>query len=557
MINTFGIPIIPQNDADRLQALEHYQILEADVQESFDNIAFIMAKTFDMPIALISLVDKDEVVFKGNAGMEGVSKTSRGISVCALAVLNEEAIVFENAAEEECLIANPLVVGDFGLQFYAGAPLTTVDGYNIGTVCLVDKRPRTFSAEQKKLLERFAKMVMNEIELRLDAKITALNHAQTIERQRNDLLIREAQMTLAQEMAGMASWEWELPGTIIKWSPEMYKFWGFEDKEIEVTLDTVAAMTHKDELGNLQQAIQSVMQGKDVEIQYRRYDKSGKEIFIYTKTFIQKDKNGNPLSVFGIDMDITSMRAIQDDLRKQNQKLLDANTELASFNYIASHDLKEPLRKIQTFSNRIAHYEKDKFSEKAQFYFSRIVDAAERMQELIDSLLIFSKLTNSSPELHFVETDLNLIVLEVENKLSEAIAEKQAHITKAPLPVIKGLPLQLEQVFLNIISNALNYAQEGIAPHIDIRLEKIAGENIQSAHNFFWKIDIADNGIGFDSIYEEKIFEIFQRLNSKTSYKGTGVGLAICKKIMHIHNGDIKAKGLLGQGAIFTLYFPA
>ena len=145
MINTFGIPIIPENDDKRIEALHHYQIIEADVHESFDNIAHIMAAFFDVPIALVSLVDKEEVIFKGNVGMHGVAKNSRGISLCALAVLNDDAIVFENASEEPCLISNPLVAGTFGLKFYAGAPLTTKDGYHIGTVCIVDKKPRSFS----------------------------------------------------------------------------------------------------------------------------------------------------------------------------------------------------------------------------------------------------------------------------------------------------------------------------------------------------------------------------------------------------------------------------
>ncbi len=555
MINTFGIPIIPENDDKRIEALHHYKIIEADVHESFDNIAHIMAAFFDVPIALVSLVDKEEVIFKGNVGMHGVAKNSRGISLCALAVLNDDVIVFENAPKEPCLISNPLVAGSFGLKFYAGAPLTTKEGYHIGTVCIVDKKPRSFSPSQMQQLKRFSKMVMNEIELRLDASKAALNYSSTIEKQRNNLLVREMQLSLAQEMARMASWEWTLTDNNIEWSPEMYKFWGFEYGEIAVTLDKVAEMTHPDDMGILQEAINSIMEGNDVEVQYRRYDKLGKEIFIHTKTLIRKDAHGKPLSVFGIDMDISDIRAIQDDLIDKNHKLSQFNHELASFNYIASHDLREPLRKIQTFTNRIAEYEKERLSEKGQFYFSRIVAASKGMEQLIDSLLLFSKLSNGSA-LKFVPTDLNEILDEVEEIFSESIAEKKATIIRPTLPTINALPVQVQQVFSNLISNALKYSKKDTTPQIQISMDKVKGKSIGKPSEYYLKIEVQDNGIGFDPIYEEKIFEVFQRLYSKNQYEGTGIGLAICKKIMQLHNGLISAKGYPDEGALFILYFP-
>ena len=266
MKNTFGISIIPQNENERLKALQNLQILESDVQSVFDNIAHIMAETFDVPIALISFVDNKQVFFKGNAGMAGIESKSRGISLCSLAILNDGVTVFEDALKEKCLLYNPLVSGEFGLKFYAGAPLTTKEGYNIGTVCIIDKESRNFSEKKKQLLQRFANMVMHEIYLQIDANKATNKHAETVLKQNDDLLIREAYMSLAQQMAGMASWEWQLDKTEIEWSPEMYKFWGFEMNEISVTLDTVATMTHPEDLPILQKAIESVMSGQNVAL---------------------------------------------------------------------------------------------------------------------------------------------------------------------------------------------------------------------------------------------------------------------------------------------------
>jgi len=163
MNNTFGIPIIPSNDKARLKALNSYAILHTLPEGFFDNLARIIAKTFDTPIALVSLVDKEQVFFKANVGMPGVDYVDRGVSLCSLAILDDEPTVFENTTEEPCLLANPLVAGEFGLRFYAGAPIITPDGYNIGTVCVVDKKPRTFSDADQELLVRFSRSAMDAI----------------------------------------------------------------------------------------------------------------------------------------------------------------------------------------------------------------------------------------------------------------------------------------------------------------------------------------------------------------------------------------------------------
>lgn len=163
MNNTFGKPIIPENEEERIKALESFEILDTLPENFFDNLAHIIAKAFDTPIALISLVDKERVFFKANVGMPDTTYVDRGISLCSLAILNNEPTVFENAELEPCLLANPLVAGEFGLRFYAGAPIITTDGYNIGTVCVVDKNPRAFNKEEQNLLVQFAASAMGAI----------------------------------------------------------------------------------------------------------------------------------------------------------------------------------------------------------------------------------------------------------------------------------------------------------------------------------------------------------------------------------------------------------
>ncbi len=168
--NSFGKDIIPANEEERLAVLNRYEILDTPPEGAFDKIASLAQCVFKVPIALVALIDKEQVFFKANVGMGTTTHVDRGISLCSLAILQDGVTVFENAPEDPCLLHNPLVAGNFGLRFYAGAPITTHDGYRVGTVCIVDHKPRQFSVDQRYILEQMAGLVMDELELRLSAR---------------------------------------------------------------------------------------------------------------------------------------------------------------------------------------------------------------------------------------------------------------------------------------------------------------------------------------------------------------------------------------------------
>ena len=232
--------------------------------------------------------------------------------------------------------------------------------------------------------------------------------------------------------------------------------------------------------------------------------------------------------------------------------------ELTEFNHVASHDLQEPLRKIQTFISRIEEKEQNNLSDNAKIYFERIKNAASRMRILIDDLLQYSR-TNRTKN-NFETVDLNTTIENAIVELSELIHEKDASINYDLLPTINGVEFQLTQLFINIISNSLKYAKEHEVPIISITCEEINAKNDPNLNSTeskpFYKITFTDNGIGFEQEHAEKIFNLFQRLHGKTDYPGTGVGLAICKKIVDNHNGYIFAKGEPNIGASFSIYFP-
>lgn len=243
------------------------------------------------------------------------------------------------------------------------------------------------------------------------------------------------------------------------------------------------------------------------------------------------------------------------ELLNKNFELESTNHELQQFAWVVSHDLKEPLRKIQTFS----HLVKDKFfseSPEAISYLDRSIGAAARMSRLISDLLDYSRLSVSA---QFLPTNLNHLIEELLSDFQEVISEKNVLIKMAQIPVIDTIPSQIRQVFQNLISNALKFSRNDCTPQIDIASELIDQKAIDGTPDLngsYCRIVIADNGIGFDEKFLDRIFVIFQRLNNHAEYEGTGIGLAIAKKIMDKHNGLISAQSSENEGARFILVLP-
>ena len=254
----------------------------------------------------------------------------------------------------------------------------------------------------------------------------------------------------------------------------------------------------------------------------------------------------------------STIRQYQGNLEEKNEALLRTNEELASFAYVASHDLQEPLRKIQIFSTRILEKAGGGFTPDVADYFRRIMDGAKRMQNLIQALLQYSRLNIS--DVKFESTDLNVLVQDVKNSIAETIEEHKATVIISALPKAAVVPHQMSQVFSNILLNSIKYKREGVDPFITITTQVVDADSIQipmvRKQQRFWQIRVADNGIGFEPVYAERIFEVFQRLHGASEYQGTGIGLAICRKIMQVHGGYITAEGRPGEGSTFNIYLP-
>ncbi len=245
------------------------------------------------------------------------------------------------------------------------------------------------------------------------------------------------------------------------------------------------------------------------------------------------------------------------ELLSKNQELEAINAELALFNHITSHDLQEPLRKIQMFSNMILQSKTEDSSKKV--YFERIVAATNRMRNLIQALLEYSRWGKS--DFQAQQCDLNGLIEKVKNNFQEEIIENEAEILVGPMPSLEGSDVLLYQLFGNLIENSLQSSKESKPLTIQIESERISSEAIdfpkKNGAVAFHKITVKDNGLGFNNKFNKKIFEIFQQLPENKNQQGTGIGLTISKKIVENHHGWIEAFGQPGIGSTFTIYLPA
>lgn len=244
-------------------------------------------------------------------------------------------------------------------------------------------------------------------------------------------------------------------------------------------------------------------------------------------------------------------------LTESNAHLKQMNEELDQFAYMASHDLQEPLRKIQMFSDKILQLQEQ--NEETARYFSKIINASKRMQALINNLLDFSRQSMSPAD--FRKTDLNKLMKETLNELEIDIEKSHAEIKCETMPVISAVPGLMQQLFYNILSNAIKFRKKNEPLRVEVCSEIIPKEklveNISHTNGeTYYKISISDNGIGFDNRQNQEIFKVFKRLHNYQQFEGTGVGLSICKKIVEKHGGVINAKGELNKGATFTIILP-
>ena len=352
--------------------------------------------------------------------------------------------------------------------------------------------------------------------------------------------------------AGEGIYGLDLQGKLTFINPAAAKITGWKVEELAGKLES--EIFHHRQTGDDAQESQANGAVDDSVLFYRKDGSSFPSEYIRTP-IKEKDKEVGAVVIF---KDITERRRAEEALNRKAAELSRSNAELEQFAYVASHDLQEPLRKIQAFGDRLKSKCDAANLQDGRDYLERMQSAAARMQTLINDLLTFSRVISASQP--FVTVELGNVVKGVLSDLEVRIEQTKAKIEVGELPTIEADPLQLRQLFQNLIGNALKFQPSGAKPVIKINAKILkspfAGTSEADPYAEQCELTIEDNGIGFDEKYIDKIFAVFQRLHGRNEYEGTGVGLAVCRRITDRHGGTITARSKLGEGAKFIITLP-
>lgn len=317
-----------------------------------------------------------------------------------------------------------------------------------------------------------------------------------------------------------------------------------EDELISMNFQTI---THPEDLNQDLEYLYEMLQGKlkTYQMEKRYYHKNGEPIWIMLSVSLVWNKDGSPKYFISQIQDITKNKINENQKEELLEKLTESNQELENFAFAASHDMKEPIRTISTFTNFLKKKNYEHLNDKSKSYLDKILTATSQMDDLIEDLLDFAKVTHNSQS--FEDVDTSKVVKVVLNNLYNYIEQSKAVVTYNDLPIIRGNPVKISRLVQNLISNAMKYQPEGQIPQIEISAKQ---------KNECWEFFFSDNGIGMKPESCGEIFQPFRRLNHRKEYEGSGIGLSLCKKVIESLGGKIWAQSEIGKGSKFFFSIP-
>lgn len=328
-------------------------------------------------------------------------------------------------------------------------------------------------------------------------------------------------------------------------SPYATKMFGYDPDRLKNDPELWQMLVHPDDIAPMAEELtKQLAVGDNGHVTYRAYRSDGRMIYCEQMFTLLKDEQGKPIGTAGLVLDVTERKKAEDEARQFAEELRRSNAELEQFAYVASHDLQEPLRMVTSYLQLIEQRFVGELDSDAREFIGFAVDGAARMKSLIIDLLTYSRVQRAKIE--FAPVSMQSVLEQVKDNLKVVIDECQAQITNGPLPDITANEGQMIQLVQNLFGNALKFRRE-LPPKIHIAAEKGKTD---------WTFVVRDNGIGMDEEYKDRIFAIFQRLHGRDQYPGTGIGLAVCKKIVERHNGRMWVESKVGEGAAFYFTLP-
>jgi len=529
---------IPENEAERLEALKSYDILDSLPEDDFDAITMLASRITKCPVALVSLIDENRQWFKSKIGID-VSETPREFSICQYAIMQDDIYEVPDLKQNELFAENPFVAGPVGFRFYAGAPLVDPEGYRLGTLCVIDTKPRLLNVEQRDALSLLSKFVIAQLDLRRQNKSIKASEA---------VLQKFFDLTL--DFMCIAN----VQGYFLKISSTFTTVLGYSENELlgRPFVDFI----HPDDVEATLAETRKLSEGHitvSFENRYRKAD----------GTYIWLNWNSHPDPATGMlyaaARDITQRKLSEELFRKnlilQKERDVAEQSSRMKEEFLAhmSHEIRTPLNSIIGLSNLLI--KKEGNHAKEMDYLRSIQLNSKNLFELVNNILDFSKIESGSYELDKKEFSLSQVTLDAVESMQVAAMEKglilNTQFEGDIPPWVKGDPLRLSQVLINLLSNGIKFTKIG---EVSLKLEVITSET----HMAIVKFTVADTGPGIPESKLEEIFHPFKQGSSFLTREtgGTGLGLAISRKLVEMQGGELKVISREGFGSKFYFTLP-
>jgi two-component system sensor histidine kinase/response regulator len=522
---------------ERLETLRRYNILDTPPDRALDELTFLASQICETPIALISLIDENRQWFKSKVGLDAMFSARRQ-SFCAHALNQQNALlVVPDAAKDDRFSSNPMVMGEPGIRFYAGAPLVAPNNATLGTLCVIDRAPRELVPAQEKSLQALARQVVSHLESQYHLGV--LKHS-------------EKTLKSAFDRAAIGMALVSLEGRWLKVNDALSELLGYTSEEFQGK--TFQELTHPDDLEADLEKMKDLVEGKisGYRMKKRYFHKQGNMVWGELSVSLVKDEHGLPLYFSSQVQDITELKEALAVQEKLAAKALATERAKSDFLAIMSHEIRTPMNGVIGMAAVLAESNLD---EAQRDCVETITTSGEALLAVINGILDFSKIESGKMTLERKKFSLQKCVEESLGIFGEQIRAKglEAVFLIAPdVPQdLMGDPLRLRQILINLLGNAVKFTSKGeIVINVEVQ-EK-------SDQEYRLLFSVADTGIGISAEGQIKLFEAFQQVDTSTTrkYGGSGLGLTICKKLTTLMGGEMGVESVVGQGSTFSFILP-